>query len=191
MLGFEYFRRDDVLGAVVAAGVALGAGGALAEGPYVGCYARDYSAAHLEKYPAQVVQGVVMRVYEDELGNRLVDMDVTFARQGHVAGTPFAGQTLNQFLLCFDSRGRAGCAVECDGGSFSVVKDTAEAMTFETEFLLVGDNEECGGAVDMAEVPGQAVRYRLNKVAAAQCDGLGQPFLASEPNADIEGDEDK
>ncbi|TCL09930.1 hypothetical protein BXY66_1997 [Shimia isoporae] len=170
--------------------VALGSS-VLAEGPDAGCYARDYSAAHLAKHPKQVVDDVVLWIYEDELGNKLADMDVTFAKQGHVAASMFAGQTLNQFLLCFDSRGRAGCAVECDGGAFVVVKDTPEAMTIETEFLLVGDTEECGGAVDMAEVPGKAVRYRLNRVAASQCEGLGQPFLATEPNADIEGDEDK
>ena len=139
------------------------------EGPDPGCYMRDYPADHLAAHPAQVVDRIAMQVYHDELGNTLAHMWVGFAEQGHVAGTRFAGQTLYQFLLCFDHQGQAGCAVECDGGSFRVTKENAKGLTLRTDFLLVGDTEDCGGAVDLAEIPGQPVSYRLNRVDPAIC----------------------
>ncbi len=191
MTGFGTLIPRCVIRPALMATFALGAGTAVAEGPDVGCYARDYSSAHLAKQPAQVVEQMALRVYEDELGNRLADMEVTFANQGHVANGMFAGQTLNQFLLCFDYQGRAGCAVECDGGAFNVVRQKSDSITIETDLLMVGDTGECGGAVDLAEVPGKAVRYRLNRVGASRCEGLGYPLTTGEPDADTTGSADK
>ncbi len=149
---------------------ALLAGPALAEGPDAGCYVRDYSDAHLAQSPAQVVDWMQLWVYEDENSNKLANMLVGFANQGHVAGTKHAGQVLDQFLLCFDYDSRKGCTVECDGGNFFVTRDTGEAMTIETDYLMVGATDSCGGAVDLAEKPGKAVKYKLNRVAAHQCE---------------------
>ncbi|WP_294220947.1 hypothetical protein [uncultured Shimia sp.] len=146
------------------------AGPVLAEGPDAGCYVRDYSDAHLAGQPAQVVDWMQLWIYQDDNQNKLANMLVGFSNQGHVAGTEHAGQVLDQFLLCFDYDGRKGCAVECDGGNFYVARDTGEAMTIETDNLWVGETDSCGGAVDLAEVPGKPVKYKLNRVAAHQCE---------------------
>ena len=182
MLGFEYFCKREALGAVVATGVAFGAGVALAEGPQHGCYMRDYSEAHLAKHPTQIVDWMTLWVYEDEDRDTMANMTVGFARQGNVRGTVFAGETVSQALVCFDMDGVPGCGVECDGGYFTVERDQADGMTIETRYLLVGDTDECGGAVDLAEVEGQAVRYRLNRVDSGQC-------VSGEDSAGLVGDE--
>ncbi|MCP4818056.1 MAG: hypothetical protein GY883_02630 [Shimia sp.] len=169
MLGFEYFCKKEALGVVVAAAAALGAGGAQAVGPELGCYTRDYSDAHLAKYPRQIVDWMTLWVHEDEDGHPMASMTVGFADQGHVAGTAFGGQMASQFLVCLDIEGVPACGVECDGGYFTVVKDSADSMTIETSYLMVGDVDSCGGAVDLAEVQGQAVRYKLNRVESGMC----------------------
>ena len=157
-------RSGVALTMLVAASVSM------AEGPPLGCYTRDYSDAHLAKNPKQVVDRMSLLVYEDGNNNVLADMYVTFADQGHVKGTRHAGQTLDQFLLCFDFEGRAGCTVECDGGNFFVTKLTDSSMTFKTHYMMIGDDAgSCGGAVDLAEEPGVGVSYRLNRVDPGQC----------------------
>ena len=154
----------------IALSMLISASSAMAEGPPTGCYTRDYSDAHLAKYPKQVVDRMSLLVYEDGNNNVLADMYVTFANQGHVKGTPYAGQTLYQFLLCFDVDGRSGCTVECDGGNFFVTKITDSSMTFKTHFMMIGDSADtCGGPVDLAEEPGVGVSYRLNRVDPGQC----------------------
>ncbi len=147
------------------------AGPVLAEGPAEGCYVRDYSAAHLAGQPAQVVDWMQLWVYSDENRNKLANMLVGFTNQGHVANTKHAGQVLDQFLLCFDYDGRKGCTVECDGGNFFVTRDTGDAITIETSYLTVGYTDSCGGAVDLAEKPGQPVKYKLYRADARQCEG--------------------
>ncbi len=146
------------------------AGAALADGPPLGCYLRVYQDTHLKQNPAQIVEALQLRVYvQPEYGETVADMKVLFANQGHVAASGHGGQTLEQFLLCWGEGAETGCSVECDGGSLKVTKLTDETMTIETDYLLVGDVEECGGSVDLVEAPNQPVRYRLNKVADSVC----------------------
>lgn len=160
--------RNGFISALLS-GVML-AGPVFAEGPPEGCYVRDYSDAHLAGQPAQVVDWMQLWIYSDENQNKLANMLVGFTKQGHVRGTKHAGQVLDQFLLCFDSGGRKGCTVECDGGNFFVTRDSGDAMTIETSFLMVGETDSCGGAVDLAEVPGRAVKYKLFRADAQQCE---------------------
>lgn len=154
--------------------VALCLAGAAAaqEMPQEGCYARTYDAAHLAAHPDQVVAAMRMRVaVEDDL--RFAAMTVTFADQGHAGRNGFGGRTLRQWVDCReDGRGRPFCGVECDGGWFIVTRQDAVGLTFRTDSLMVGDTEGCGGAVDLAEFPGQAVFYRLNRVDDAVCEGM-------------------
>ncbi|MCP4825117.1 MAG: hypothetical protein GY892_13530 [Shimia sp.] len=150
---------------------ALLAGPVSAEGPTEGCYVRDYSTAHLAGQPAQVVDWMQMWVYSDQNQNKLANMRVGFTDQGHVANSKHAGKVLDQFLLCFDYEGRKGCTVECDGGNFFITRDTGDAIIIETSYLTVGETDGCGGAVDLAEVPGKAVKYKLYRADARQCEG--------------------
>ncbi len=169
------------------------AGPVWADGPDAGCYVRDYSDAHLAGQPAQVVDWMQLWIYQDDNQNKLANMLVGFSNQGHVASTKHAGQVLDQFLLCFDYDGRQGCTVECDGGNFFVTRETGDAMTIETDYLMVGETDSCGGAVDLAEVPGKAVRYKLNRVVASQCDAARTVYdvgdtVASEAEQSSDGD---
>lgn len=150
----------------------LAGAAAAQEMPREGCYARTYDAAHLSARPNQVVASMLMRVtVEDDL--RFAAMAVTFADQGHAGRDGFGGRTLRQWVDCRkDSQGRPFCGVECDGGWFTVTRQDAAGLTLRTEHLMIGNTEGCGGAVDLAEVPGQAVSYRLNRVGDADCEGM-------------------
>lgn len=140
------------------------------------CYARDYSDAHLAANPAQVVDQMVLAV--TDFGSDInMQIAALISDQGHAKGTPQAGQWLDQGLYCY---GKAAvsvgmtCAVECDGGVIEVTKVTTDSLTFRTEYLTIGDNEECGGTMELAEEVGKPTLYRLDKVDAAICEGRFQ-----------------
>lgn len=146
------------------------------EGPTPGCYAREYSQAHLDAHPDQVARALYMLIhdstYEDST-DRFAYLVVDFVNQGHVKRADLGAQRLDQSLVCYtDSEGRQGCSVECDGGWFTVSKETDSTLTIATEYLMVGDTEGCGGAIDLAEHTGQVVKYRLNRVDMNTCLGL-------------------
>lgn len=151
------------------AGLVALAGPVFADGPALGCFERSYSDAHLAKNPAQVVRRIMLRLRWQDQAYTVGDMWVETSDQGHVAASGLGGQMFSQFLLCWSEGQTDLCAVECDGGSFSVVRQDRDGLTFQTSYLLVGALYGCGGAVDLAEVPGQTVRYRLNRVSDRAC----------------------
>lgn len=144
-----------------------------------GCFERDYSSDHLASHPMQVVDDIKLRVYDDDYGNVIAEMLVLTADQGHVTQSGLGGQSFWQFLLCWDNGGLGGCAVECDGGNFEIEIDDGKVLQFVTDGLLVGDTDECGGPVNIAEVPavfepeyipGEPVSYRLYRTDDMACD---------------------
>ena len=148
------------------------AGTALAQDLPAGCYHRDYSDGHLASHPNQVVDWMRMLVGQDVYGNKTVSMEVGFANQGHAGRSGHGGWAFDQYLSCWDDDGRTGCSVDCDGGAFTVTNLTGSSVTIQTDYLMIGDTEECGGAVDLAEIQGKPVRYRLDRVSDSVCDGL-------------------
>ena len=94
------------------------------------------------------------------------------ANQGHARRSGLGNKIFTQWLFCYEEGGRAACSVECDGGRFIVTRQTPDSLTFQTDYLMVGDSEECGGAIDLAEVPRTPVKYRLDLVSDSTCDGL-------------------
>ncbi|MEP2533400.1 hypothetical protein [Shimia sp.] len=161
--------RFTKLAGICAATAALAASPVLGAGPDAGCYQRAYTPQHLAKYPAQIVERITMDVHRDINGDKVASLWVDLASQGHVGRTKFAGQRVSQFLFCYDQQGQSFCGVECDGGGFVVTKQSGTSLTFRTDYLMVGDTDECGGAVDLAEVQGQDVSYRLDRVNASIC----------------------
>lgn len=135
------------------------------------CFVRDYDAAHLAKSPAQIVQSITVLLPDDPRRDGM-RLSASFADQGHVAGTPHSGQTLIQGLFCLTEDGPLRCGVECDGGLLTVTRQDAKVLEFQTDYLTMGDSEQCGGTVDLAEIPGQSVTYRLFKTDLARCDAL-------------------
>lgn len=126
-----------------------------------GCYTRHYSASHLEDHPAQIVANIWLRFGVDEA------YDQPFAELG---ATMTDGAYLTQWLVCDQEGGAPRCAVECDGGSFVVSRDTFESIDIRTDYLLVGDGEGCGGMADLAE-KGATTTYRLFKSPPNGCPG--------------------
>lgn len=138
------------------------------------CYARNYSDAHLAANPAQVVQSMVF-AFEQGEAEVLVNMAVKVANGGHAKGGPLVGKWVRQGMFCFDGgAGQVGtrCAIECDAGSMEVVKVTPNSLTFRTNYLTVGEADECGGSIDIAERPGQPVSYKLMKADPKHCEAL-------------------
>lgn len=143
------------------------------EGPTPGCYIREYSPAHLDAHPDQVARALYMYIHDEtfeDYTNRFAYLVVDFVNQGHVKRNGHGAQRLDQSLVCFrDGEGKQGCSVECDGGWFTVSGETDSTLTIATEYLMVGDTEGCGGAIDLAETTGQVVKYRLNRVDPRRC----------------------
>lgn len=139
--------------------------------PTFGCYERVYSDQHLAGQPDQVVRELRLYLTSSESENMqwTAGMEVISANQGHAARDGLGAQRFTQFLICWEDDGRRGCSVECDGGSLMITKDDANGLTFRTDYLMVGDTGECGGALDLAEKVGQAVSYRLSRVAEHTC----------------------
>lgn len=168
----EFSRRAAVVTLVM---VLSGAGGALAgDGPSLGCFERDYTDEHLTSHPDQIVDRIVLDVHRlpDGGEDAFVDMAVWTANQGHVRKTGQGGQRFDQFLFCYQDGKAARCVVECDGGGFTVERDDGEVLQFATSYLVAGEAEECGGAIDLAELPGQSVSYRLTRVSDATCQAV-------------------
>ncbi|SIN85575.1 hypothetical protein [Vannielia litorea] len=155
------------------------------------CYARDYSAEHLAKFPAQGVASVRVDfgqmggAVEGEIGVaglRAVMADTALTRQ---EGS--AGETFSAFLICrkkpaewdmgdWVSDGSVICSAECDGGFFMVERISADELVIRTEGVaLEGEGEGCGGRAMLADfAPGDPTRhvltrFRLTRAPAEVC----------------------
>ncbi len=171
--GFSKIRDKALRSALVAPVAALfvfaSSGGVLAD-PSYGCFTRDYSDAHLAKHPAQIVNSIRLKLMKQpQYGEWIGLMDVKTANQGHVQRSGHGGQTFTQFLICWDQGGKRGCSVECDGGSFDITRDDGKVLDLRTRYLMVGETDECGGAVDLAEENYRWVTYRLMRAADVAC----------------------
>ena len=132
-----------------------------------GCYHRTYDAAHLAAHPEQVVEAISMNFTRDQYGLN-VGLDVIAADGGHVGALGLGGQHFDQSLFCYQDDPVA-CAVDCDGGSFTVIREAGDVLDIRTETLTVGATEECGGAINIAERVGEPTIYRLYKSAPEAC----------------------
>lgn len=171
--GFSKIRDKALGSALVAPGaavLALAGADTVQADPTYGCFSRDYSAAHLAKHPAQIVDTIRLKLMnQPEYDAWIGLMDVKTANQGHVRRSGHGGQTFSQFLICWEDGGKRGCSVECDGGSFDIKREDGNVLDLRTRYLMVGETEECGGAVDLAEENYRWVTYRLKRMADAAC----------------------
>ena len=151
-------------------GAAFLASAGQAENIPFSCFYRDYTDEHLAAHPTQIVDEIWMRFDEDVYGYQFVDILVRTANQGHAAKDGLGGQLFDQTVHCWDNEGVLACAVDCDGGYMEVEAHDGEMLQFRTQNLWVGDTEECGGAIDLAEIPGQPVSYRLYATDDLACD---------------------
>lgn len=147
--------------------------GAAAQAAPEGCFARGYSDAHLAGHPAQVVREISV-AFGDFGGDSLpwADVIVVTADQGHVAATGQGGGTYGQIARCsLRGTGRWACSAECDGGTLEIMALESDHLLLRTDYFLMGTGDDCGGEVDLAEVPGQRVSYRLERLPDSACAG--------------------
>jgi hypothetical protein len=138
-----------------------------------GCYERIYSSGHLATHPDQHVAAIRMKVGEWATNvSRATQLEAVVANQGRARGSRYAGRTLSQFLFCGTEGRWDTCVAGCDVGSLQVIKQTNTSMTFRTRYLLVGEVADCGGEIDLAEIPGQWVSYKLNRAPDSACKGM-------------------
>lgn len=139
----------------------------------MGCFARDYDAAHLAANPQQNVQSIRLNfVPEHEFGSNVMAVRVLLANQARAADEGFGGQVMEQLSYCWDDGGTLRCGVECDAGIMDIGTVVGDRLDVTTSNFWVGDVEGCGGAMDLAEIDGQSTTYRVFRADGAQCEGM-------------------
>ena len=139
-----------------------------------GCFARDYSAAHLAANPDQIVDWITLRFYPDpyeDNGMQWADITVRMAHQGRALSEGLAGRVLSETGANFASPLVFG--VDCDGGSFEVIRHDADSLMIETRSVRVatgGCGGEIGETASLAETPGMPTRYLLYRADPARCE---------------------
>jgi len=138
-----------------------------------GCYERIYSAAHLAENPNQGVESIRLEIRDDQPdGYVLVSLAARMSTQGQARRDRVAGQVLEQGLFC-PRDGSSECYVECDGGGIKITSQSDSSLTFQTGYVVIGDDEDgCGGTSTLVEPGAALTTYRLNAVAPALCEGL-------------------
>ncbi|MFQ6549749.1 hypothetical protein AADZ90_017505 [Aestuariibius sp. 2305UL40-4] len=148
--------------------------GAVGAMPEAGCYARIYGERHLAENPDQVVAAMRLRLtlFEENPDAAGADIEAVFANQGHAADEELGGQVLSQSLYCKDHQGSTMCIVDCDGGTFRILRQEDGLLDILTNHLTVGEIEGCGGYSNLAEEIGDPVVYRLYRAENEACEGF-------------------
>lgn len=128
------------------------------------CFTREYSIEHLAKQPAQTVRAITvafdgLATGEGTLGE-WADVSVWFRGDG---------RRWTMGLWC--PPGGASCAVECDGGVFSLRWKGSDTILLKTSGFIVGlgcDGEENASRV-VADDGASSTTYRLNRAALDAC----------------------
>ena len=112
-----------------------------------GCFARTYSDAHLANNPAQLVRSISM-AFGDFAGDTTpwVDVQAEIADQGHARGT------------------------------LKIEHLDATSLLVRMDYFTLTTGDDCGGDVDLTEVPGQSVAYKLERRPDAACAGRWQAW---------------
>ena len=160
------FTKALTVMAFLAAGAGMGPAQAQS---LEGCWARSYSATHLAGQPAQVVRDIMLRVHPGGAKSTTANLSVIAANQGHAGKRGQGGQLFETFLLCDRTARGWRCAVECDGGSLTVTRLDGKVLEFRTDYLMTGYGDSCGGLLDLAEIPGRPVTYRLYRQTGKPC----------------------
>lgn len=156
--------------------------------PY-GCFARDYSDAHLASNPQQSVRRMVLHGGPNDgadgsPGFALLGIDVEFAAQGIGVEDAVPGKAYGQFFRCYPGpeqrdgwaewieTGKVLCHAECDGGTVQIARFDGDVLDLRTAGftveLLEGESD-CGGAWLTDEGTG-TVLFRLHRADPAICE---------------------
>lgn len=134
------------------------------------CWARGYSADHLNAHPKQVVATLWLEFKGDPMSGRSVNanMAVISSNNAMLRRRGNANQLFTQGLVCFvNSDGQMVCSADMDGGYLELRPRDAETMDVRTSYLSVWGHRE--NSFDLAELPGQTTTYRLVRYPAEVC----------------------
>ncbi len=144
------------------------AAAAVAQDVPTGCYFREYSREHLAKNPEQIVKRISIQFTQrDEVVG--ADVQVLLADQGHAKRDGFGGMRASETAGNFSEPSRFD--VECDGGSFHVLRSDASGITIATEWFRLTDGD-CGAETvrsNLIEDGSESTKYRLNRSDEIAC----------------------
>lgn len=148
-----------------------------------GCYARDYSAAHLAKNPGQTVASIVVQLDDTAPGGGFIGSGIVRAlmaptKSTRAAGT--AGWWFDNYVVCevpgpgfstsqsWARDDRLTCFAECDGGFFQVLGVDGAELLIRTHYLaLPGDG--CEGLAELGDESAHYTTYKLYAAPASAC----------------------
>lgn len=139
----------------------------------LGCFARDYTADHMAKNPAQVISALrvnFLPATDFTGGQPVMEMIARLARQGKPEAEGYGGLLVTQTAYCYDVSGVWKCSIECDGGSMNIGTLNGDELDLTTDYFTIGASEECGGSFDLAENR-TSTTYRVKRAAPEACLG--------------------
>ncbi len=146
-----------------------------------GCYARDYSAAHLARNPGQHVAALRLSFYLDPgTGQMLVDVLGRFADQGRARDEGIGIDYFSQSAACARfADGLIHCSVDCDGGEFIIGPpggqqggQPAQRLTISTRHFSLESPEGCEARTNLAETGPGLTTYLLDRASPETCLGV-------------------
>jgi hypothetical protein len=146
---------------IMAAALLLPTGAAHTETNALGCFARVYDKAHLEKHPDQLVTAVKLHIrkWKDE-------KSFEFALKVKIRGR---NETLHTGGLCHKGESGLSCSVECDGGGINVVPRGDHAMMYvERIRMATCDSDYVDSGEDLSGGKDDRI-FRLNRVDKREC----------------------
>ncbi|MBT0958801.1 hypothetical protein IV417_15535 [Alphaproteobacteria bacterium KMM 3653] len=179
--------RSIIFTSLLAGAVALPGGAQQFEGE---CFARDYSAAHLEANAMQTVAALSIRFTPADGGgfDGMAWVSAVMADTPETVRQGVAGQRIDQITLCEpldrawnggprDAWIKAGvmtCFAECDAGMFQITRSAPDSITIKTNGLVLGEDDGCGGTSMLADVGDSptgyvTTSYRLDAAPLAAC----------------------
>lgn len=165
-------KKTRTLG-VICISAALAATPLVAETTPTGCFAREYSQAHLASHPEQVVEAMWLQILDGSGDSRYPTfwIAVVMAHQGHALRNGLGGTFLEERGSCEAAR---ECAVFCDGGGFDITRVEPSFIEITTPYMRVAKGDACGDGLhaysSLAERPEQPTTYRLFRTNDWDCE---------------------
>ena len=153
-------------------GVSAIFGAAKSDVARIACFARSYSAAHLEQHPIQNVRSMTLLVYKP-------DRAPASRPYAMLAGVKFKTRTerFDNYGECTSANGDVGpfdCRLECDAGHVRLRKDSG--TTIYVEVPAGSHLRECGE--DVGSFGADDRTFKLERVKASACLPLVPPSEA-------------
>ena len=146
-------------------------GPALADEAFpMGCYARDYSPAHLAAHPGQGVAALAINFSEDGdwPGESYFFVRARMSDQGQAARDGVQGMTLFEGGTCRHANG--DCFVDWDGGGFTLISRDGDTILIGTRGMrLTLDGCDSDAISGLNETYDGETRYRLTAAPPEAC----------------------